>query len=177
MTRSTKGRKTKNVTVRNDRNTKTGSQQGVTRFSVSLPADLLTDLDEMVRERNHTNRSQAIADMVRDRLIEYREIVGDQEMAGTITLIYDHHTPRIQATLTAMQHDYHHAVVSNLHVHLDHDNCLEVIVVRGPANLIKKIADQLLTAKGIKHGKLTLTAAGGKGVSHPMIFTPHRHPI
>lgn len=130
----------------------------------------------MVRQRQHANRSQAIANMIRDRLIEHRQHYGDQEMAGTITLIYDHHTPRIQSRLTAVQHDYHHAVVSNLHVHLDHDNCLEVIVVRGKASLIKTIADRLLTAKGIKHGKLTITAANNShGHGNGLIFTPHRH--
>jgi len=132
----------------------------VTRFSVSLPADLLEDLDEMVREHKHANRSQAIADMVRDRLIEHRQRHGSGEMAGTITLIYDHHSPKIQASLTAAQHEHHHAIVSTLHVHLDHDNCLEVIVVRGKAAMIRSIADKLLAAKGVKHGKLTITSAG-----------------
>ncbi|HZZ44192.1 MAG TPA: nickel-responsive transcriptional regulator NikR [Tepidisphaeraceae bacterium] len=164
----------RNVTSNNNRNTTPKSPQLATRFSVSLPEDLLRDLDDMVQQRNHANRSQAIADMIRDRLVEHRQTFGDQEMAGTITLIYDHHTPRIQSTLTAVQHDYPHSVVSNLHVHLDHDNCLEVIVLRGQGSLIKTISDRLLTAKGVKHGKLTITAAGSS-TPQSLLFTPHRH--
>ena len=133
-----------------------------TRFSVSLSPDLLNDLDEMVRRKGHANRSQAIADMIRDRLIEYRQNLGDQEMVGTVTIVFDHHNPKIQAALTASQHDHHEAIVSSLHVHLDHDNCLEIIVVRGGASTIKTIADRLLTAKGVKHGKLVVTGVETK---------------
>ncbi|MGA2233771.1 MAG: nickel-responsive transcriptional regulator NikR, partial [Tepidisphaeraceae bacterium] len=85
---------------------------------------------------------------------------GDQDIAGTITLVYDHHRTHVQAVLTDLQHDHHDAIISTLHVHLDHDNCLEVIVVRGKAATIKKLADELIATKGVKHGKLTLTTTG-----------------
>jgi CopG family transcriptional regulator, nickel-responsive regulator len=98
--------------------------------------------------------------MVRAQLVEHRQNLGDQEIAGTITLVYDHHKQHVQATLTVIQHDYHSAIISSLHVHLDHDNCLEVLAVRGKAPLIKKIADELIAAKGVKHGKLTVTSTG-----------------
>jgi CopG family nickel-responsive transcriptional regulator len=132
----------------------------VSRFSVSLPRQLLSDLDAMVKQKGYENRSLAIADMVRDGLVDHRQRFGNSEIAGTITLVYDHHRPRVQAVLTDLQHDHHHDIISTLHVHLDHDNCLEVIIVRGKAAMVKKLADELIAAKGVKHGKLTITSIG-----------------
>jgi CopG family nickel-responsive transcriptional regulator len=135
-------------------------EEQVARFSVSLPPQLLRQMDVMAREKGYVNRSQAIADMIRAQLVEHRQKSGTAEIAGTITLVYDHHKQHVQATLTDIQHDHHSVIVSTLHVHLDHDNCLEVLVVRGRADIIKKIADELTTAKGVKHGKLTVTTTG-----------------
>jgi CopG family transcriptional regulator, nickel-responsive regulator len=139
---------------------KESATPGVSRFGVSLPRTLLRDLDGMVRQKGYHNRSLAIADMIRDGLVEHRQELGDREIAGTITLVYDHHKPHLQDTLTGIQHDHHEAIISTLHVHLDHHNCLEVLVVRGRADRIKKIADGLIAAKGVKHGKLTITSTG-----------------
>ena len=130
------------------------------RFSASLPPQLLRDLDQMTTEKGYSNRSLAIADMIRDHLVEHRQKFGNEEIAGTITLVYDHHKQHVQATLTDIQHDHHEVIISTLHVHLDHHNCLEVLVVRGPAAQIRKIADELVAAKGVKHGKLTVTTTG-----------------
>ncbi len=135
-------------------------QDQVSRFSVSLPPQLLEQLDGMAKEKGYDNRSQAIADMIRAQLVEHRQRFVEAEIAGTITLVYDHHKQHVQAALTDIQHDHHEVIVSTLHVHLDHDNCLEVLVVRGKADIIKKIADELTTAKGVKHGKLTVTTTG-----------------
>jgi CopG family nickel-responsive transcriptional regulator len=135
-------------------------QEQVSRFSVSLPPRLLEQLDGMAKEKGYENRSQAIADMIRAQLVDHRQRFGTAEIAGTITLVYDHHKPHLQATLTDIQHDHHDVIVSTLHVHLDHHNCLEVLVVRGQAGIIKKIADELVAAKGVKHGKLTVTTTG-----------------
>ena len=134
------------------------------RFSVSLPPGLLEDLDKMISEQGYDNRSLAVADMIRDRLVEHRRKFGDEDIAGTISLVYDHHKQHVQATLTDIQHDHHRLIVSTLHVHLDHHNCLEVLVVRGKAGAIKKIADELIAAKGVKHGKLMVTTTG-KGLA------------
>jgi len=98
--------------------------------------------------------------MIRDQLVEHRQNYGDRDIAGTITLVYDHHKQHVQAALTDIQHDHHDVIISTLHVHLDHDNCLEVLAVRGKANEIQKIADELIAAKGVKHGKLTVTTTG-----------------
>jgi CopG family nickel-responsive transcriptional regulator len=101
-----------------------------------------------------------VADMVRNQLVEHQQKFKDEEIAGTITLVYDHHKQHVQATLTDIQHDHYAAIVSTLHVHLDHHNCLEVLVVRGKAGIVRKIADELIAAKGVKHGKLTVTTTG-----------------
>ena len=130
------------------------------RFTVSLPPALMRQLDEMTTEKGYTNRSLAIADMIRDHLVEHRQKTGTEEIAGTITLVYDHHKQHVQETLTGIQHDHHDLIISTLHVHLDHHNCLEVIIVRGKATLVKRIADELIAAKGVKHGKLTVTTTG-----------------
>lgn len=114
----------------------------------------------MATEKGYDNRSLAIADMIRDKLVEHRQRLGDEEIAGTITLVYDHHKQSVQSTLTDIQHDHHEVIISTIHVHLDHHNCLEVLVVRGKAGLVKKIADELIAAKGVKHGKLTVTTTG-----------------
>lgn len=139
---------------------KTSDSHGVSRFSVSLNKQLLRSLDAMVREKGYTNRSQAIADMVRAQLVEHHQQRGDQEIAGTITLLYDHHKRHLQALLTDIQHDHENVIISTVHAHLDHDNCMEVLLVRGKAAAIKSIADQLIAAKGVKHGKLTVTSTG-----------------
>ena len=135
-------------------------EEQAARISVSLPPKLVRDLDQMTREKGYDNRSLAVADMIRAHLVEHRQNFGDEEIAGTITLVYDHHKQHVQATLTEIQHDHHEVIISSLHVHLDHHNCLEVLAVRGKAGLIKKIADSLIAARGVKHGKLTLTTTG-----------------
>jgi CopG family transcriptional regulator, nickel-responsive regulator len=135
-------------------------KETVSRFSVSLPPSLLGQLDEMAQEKGYDNRSLAIADMIRAHLVDHRQKFGDEVIAGTITLVYDHHKPHLQATLTDIQHDHHDVILSTVHIHLDHHNCLEVLLVRGKAGVIRKIADELVSAKGVKHGKLTVTTTG-----------------
>ncbi len=125
-----------------------------------MSADLLTQLDDLVKAKGYTNRSQAIADMVRDQLVEHRGKEGNRKIAGTITLVYDHHKRNIQSLLTSIQHDFGEHIISTMHVHLDHHNCLEILAVRGRASLIRQLADKLIAAKGVKHGKLTMTTTG-----------------
>jgi CopG family nickel-responsive transcriptional regulator len=139
------------------RNTDVGT---VTRFSVSLPASLARGLDQMTKEKGYHNRSLAIADMIRAHLVEHRQQKADAQIAGSITLVYDHHRHHLQDLLTDLQHDHGDVILATLHVHLDHDNCLEVIAVRGHAGKIKQLADEMIAAKGVKHGKLTITSTG-----------------
>ena len=130
------------------------------RFSISMPSVLAQQLDALVRAKGYANRSQAVGDLVRGALVDYQQDLGDREIAGTITLVYNHHKPHLQAALTDIQHDHHDVIISTMHVHLDHHNCLEVLVVRGQGNVIRTIADELLAAKGVKHGRLTITTTG-----------------
>lgn len=132
----------------------------VARFSVSLDPKLLQQLDTLTREKGYVNRSQAVADLVRHQWVEHRQKFGDDDIAGTITLVYDHHKQHVQAALTDIQHDHHDVILATLHVHLDHHNCLEVLAVRGKASTVRKIADELTAARGVKHGKLTVTTTG-----------------
>ena len=131
----------------------------VTRFSVSLPSPLARELDRMAREKGYNNRSQAVADMIRAQLIEHHQQLGDREIAGSITLVYDHHRPQLRDHLTKLQHDHTDLVVSTLHAHLTHDLCLEVIVLRGPSAKLQKIASQLRGLKGIYKGELVMASA------------------
>jgi CopG family nickel-responsive transcriptional regulator len=130
------------------------------RSSLSISADLLAQFDAMCKTRGYQSRSQAVADMVRGQLIEHRAQSGSNEIAGNITLVYDHHRRNIQAQLTHIQHDHGPVVISTLHVHLDHHNCMEVLAVRGVAKTVRGLADKLIAVKGIKHGKMTVTTTG-----------------
>jgi len=114
----------------------------------------------MVREKGYRNRSLAISDMVRDHLVEHHQEMTDGEVAGAITIVYDHHQPHVQKTLTNFQHKHLATIISSLHVHLDHDNCLEVSVIRGKASVVRSVAEHLIAVRGVKHGKLMLTTAG-----------------
>lgn len=136
------------------------SEENVARFSVSANRALLEQFDRMREKKGYQNRSLALADMMRDQITEHQQEVGDEEAAGTVTLVYDHHQPRVQRALTALQHDFGASIVSTLHVHLDHHHCLEVIVVRGRSSEIRVLANRLIGAKGVKHGKFTLTSTG-----------------
>jgi len=135
-------------------------KESVARFSVSLPPQLMRQLDQMVSEKGYDNRSLAVADMIRDRLVEHRQQLDDAEIAGSITLVYDHHQNHLQNILIQAQHDHGKYVIANLHCHLDHDNCLEIVAVRGPAGIIRRLADTLIRARGVKHGKLAITSTG-----------------
>jgi CopG family nickel-responsive transcriptional regulator len=134
--------------------------RGVRRFSVSMPGDLVMQLDDLIRDQGFANRSQAVSEMVRDHLVEYRGQEAGREIAGTVTLVYDHHKRNIQALLTDIQHDHGGLIIASLHVHLDHHNCMEVLAVRGATDAIRELADRLIAAKGVKHAKLTVTTTG-----------------
>jgi CopG family transcriptional regulator, nickel-responsive regulator len=131
----------------------------VTRFSVSLPESLLDELDEMVSRRGYQSRSQAVAALARDGLVDFASQIGTGSVAGTISLVYDYRKKGLQARLAAIQHKYFLLVVASMHVHLEHHNYLEVLLVQGPANQLRKLTDELVTCKGVKNGRLNLTAA------------------
>ena len=133
------------------------------RFGVSLDHHLLDDFDALIRRKKYTNRSEALRDLIRDNLVDqqWRE---DIETVGTVTFVYDHHVRDLTRKLTHLQHDFQGQIIAGMHVHLDHDHCLEVLVVKGKGSQIKKVADALLSVKGVKHGKLAMTTTG-KGLT------------
>ena len=129
------------------------------RFGVSISSGLLDKFDELIEAKGYVNRSEAIRDLIRDYLVEH-EWEKDAETMGAVTLVYDHHMRELTESLTALQHDFHSSVISSMHVHVDEHNCLEVIVIRGKGSKVKEIADRLISTKGVKHGKLTMTTTG-----------------
>lgn len=129
------------------------------RFGVSLPEDLSSNFDDLIRRKGYATRSEAIRDMIRRELVQ-EAIESDRIVAGVLSLLYDHHKTAISETLNALQHDHHDSIISTTHVHLDHDNCLEVILLHGRAKDIKHFADSIISIKGVKHGGLHLTSTG-----------------
>lgn len=132
----------------------------VVRFGVSLEADLLKKFDGLIKKMGYANRSEAIRDLIRNRLVEEEWKNENAETVGILGLVYDHHRRELQETLTKTQHEHLSNIISSVHVHLDEHNCLEVIVLRGKAGLIKKTAEALLATRNVKHGKLILTTTG-----------------
>lgn len=130
------------------------------RFGISIDDKLLDRFDTLVSEKGYANRSEAIRDLIRDALVEQTWEDGNEETVGTVTLVYNHHVRDLSDRLTEHQHHHHREIVSALHIHLDAHNCLEVLVVRGKAAVVKKIADELIGVKGVKHGKLVMTTTG-----------------
>jgi CopG family nickel-responsive transcriptional regulator len=133
---------------------------GITRFGVSLDEGLLSKFDRLIGRKGYANRSEAIRDLIRDSLVRDQWELGDTEAVGTLTLVYDHETRELEERLTELQHAHYRAIVSTLHVHLDPHHCLEVLVLRGKASLLKTIADKLIGTRGVKHGTFSATAEG-----------------
>jgi CopG family transcriptional regulator, nickel-responsive regulator len=131
----------------------------ITRFGVSMEDTLLGRFDRHIEKKGYTNRSEAIRDIVRERLIEAGVRSENKTGIGVLTFVYDHHHRELERNLNDFQHDHFKQIISTTHVHVDHDNCLEVIILKGKANVLRKIADRLLSFKGVKHGKLVLTIA------------------
>jgi CopG family nickel-responsive transcriptional regulator len=135
---------------------------GLSRIGVAIDSGLLDKFDKLIGRRGYTNRSEAFRDLIRDALVEQTWESPDSQVVGTVTLVYDHHVRLLNEKLTGIQHDHHHAILSTLHVHLDHDNCLEVLAVRGKSSHVREIADELISTKGVKHGRLTITTSGAE---------------
>lgn len=129
------------------------------RFGVSLEKDLLSKFDQRIRSKNYTNRFEAIRDLIREGLVknEWRE---GKEVTGSINLVYDHHKRRLLNYLTDIQHEFHENILSTQHIHLDHNNCLEIIVVKGGPKSIEALYGKLKSAKGVKHASFAMSTTG-----------------
>ncbi len=137
------------------------------RFSVAMPEDLMEALDTYTARRGVAhNRSEAIRDLVRNALVEEEVEDPESSIFGTLTMVFNHHSNDLRDKLDNVQHDHVKEIVSTVHVHLDEENCLEVVLMRGKSREIRSIADALLGTKGVMHGKLVVTTAGA----------PHEHP-
>ncbi len=129
------------------------------RFTISLEENLLDDFDLYIQARSYSNRSEAIRDLIRKALVK-TEWEADKDVMGVISLVYDHHQHQLQEKVTEVQHDFHHHIVSTTHVHMDHHNCLEVIIVRGKAKELQELADKLISLRGVRDGNLAMSSTG-----------------
>ena len=131
----------------------------LTRFGVSIEGDLLSSYDKLIAKRGYETRSEALRDLIRDALIKAKlEDSPDKgEVIGSLTLVYDHHASGLLEEMTQVQHEFHHMVMSVMHLHVSHDDCLEILALRGTASKIMQLSNNLLSLKGIKNGKLFLT--------------------
>jgi CopG family nickel-responsive transcriptional regulator len=129
------------------------------RFGVSLEKGLLEKFDALIAQRGYASRSEAFRDLIRSSLIEKKWKAGE-EVAGAVTLVYDHHRKDLMGRITDIQHEYNHLIISAQHIHLDYDHCLEIIAVRGPAADAERLADSLRSIKGVKHGTVSMSSTG-----------------
>jgi len=133
---------------------------GTIRFGISLDSDLLEKFDRLCQERSYPTRSEAIRDLIRNELVQEEWQDQNQEVAGTLTLVYDHHQSDLAQKMIEIQHSALEVIISTLHVHIDHRNCMEVLVLKGAVRDINDISRRLTSTRGIKHGKLSLSTTG-----------------
>ena len=131
----------------------------VFRFGISLEKALLDKFDQLIKEKKYANRSEAFRDLIRQELVS-KEWQQGKEIAGAINLIYDHHKRELVNKLMDIQHNYQKLIISTQHIHLDHDNCLEIIAVKSTPKEAQKLADTLKAVKGVKHGTLSMSSTG-----------------
>jgi CopG family nickel-responsive transcriptional regulator len=129
----------------------------ITRFGVSIDPELLKKFDKMIKKEGYENRSEAIRDLIRGNLIEEKSKNPDEKVIGTLTMIYDHHTGNLTNKLLNIQHDHNNEILSTTHIHVDHNNCLEVLVLKGKSGRVQNLANSIKALKGIKNGELVIT--------------------
>ena len=132
----------------------------LTRIGIAVGADLLDKFDVLIHERGYENRSEAFRDLIRNELVKASWELPDTEVVGSVTLVYDHHVRLLNKKLLDLQHNAHESILSTLHVHLDHDNCLEVLLIKGTAAKVQHLANAIISTKGVKHGRLTISSIG-----------------
>lgn len=130
----------------------------LTRIGVAIDSDLLARFDNFIAKQGYTNRSEAFRDLIRDRLVLATVDNPRAAVVGTVTLIYDHHSRLLPEKLMDLQHDHHALVVCTTHAHLDHDSCLEVLILKGESRQVQRLADMLIGTKGVQHGRLVMSS-------------------
>lgn len=147
------------------------------RFGVSMEDSLLDQFDTYIAQKGYSTRSEALSDLVRDALSEETLTDETTEVVATISLVYNHHVRNLNAKLTQFQHEALDIITSTLHVHLDEQSCLEVLIVRGPQKRVRQLAEHLISIKGVKHGKFVATVAQTEPGKHPEHSHAHSHSI
>jgi CopG family nickel-responsive transcriptional regulator len=132
----------------------------LSRIGVAIATDLLDKFDALIHKRGYTNRSEAFRDLIRAELVRESSSKPAGRVVGSLTVVYDHHVRLLEEKLTELQHHHNRVILSVLHIHLDHDNCMEVIALRGTSADVQRFADLLAATKGVKHAQLAITAAG-----------------
>ncbi|MBC7361369.1 MAG: nickel-responsive transcriptional regulator NikR [Candidatus Aminicenantes bacterium] len=132
----------------------------IIRFSISLELDLSKKFDQWMKKNGYDNRSEAIRDLIRDKLVEEEWKDENKEVVAVLSLVYDHESRELPEVLTSIQHEFYNLILSSTHVHLDKHNCLEAIILKGKAGQIKKVANKLLSQRRVKHGRLVLSTTG-----------------
>lgn len=131
----------------------------ITRTGVSIEQDLLDKFDKVIARRGYANRSEALRDLIRDMLVA-EEVSSNKAVVATLSMVYDHQRPELSKKLTQAQHEHHGNVLAATHVHLDENDCFEVVIMKGRAREVKHLAEHLLSMRGVKHGKLVMTSTG-----------------
>jgi CopG family transcriptional regulator, nickel-responsive regulator len=147
----------------------------LSRIGIALDSDLLKRFDDLISRLGYTNRSEAFRDLIRDRLVAEQTADPTATVVGTVTLIYDHHAHGVSERLTELQHADHELVVSTSHAHLDHDSCLEVLIVHGRSAKIEEFAGRLIGLKGVQHGRLVMSVANPAADNHRANGRTHTH--
>ncbi|PKQ90156.1 nickel-responsive transcriptional regulator NikR [Paenibacillus sp. BGI2013] len=132
-------------------------KEDLTRFGVAFPTPLIEQFDQYIEEQGYKNRSEAFRDLVRKTLLQPSALQSEQDVAGTIVMVYDHHISDLPIRLMELQHEAHHDIISNMHVHLNHDQCLEVIAVRGNLGRLRHLHQQIQVQKGVLYAELSVT--------------------
>ena len=149
---------------------------GLIRTGVALDADLLKRFDRLLSSAGYSNRSEAFRDLIRDRLNDASLKSGEVSVVGAVTLIYDHHWRLLPDKLMELQHEYHEVIISTVHSHLDHDMCLEVVVVKGKLKQVQELGSRLIGLKGVQHGKLVMSSPEAYSGPAPKSRRQHSHP-
>jgi CopG family nickel-responsive transcriptional regulator len=134
----------------------------IERIGISLEKDLLAQFDARMRAKGYSNRSEAVRDLIRDKLVEEEWSAPAGEAVATVLLVYEHEGMDLSQRLTSLEHEEYHCIVASMHVHMDHDNCLEIMVLRGPGRKIKRLGERLISLRGVKHGRFVPGTTGRK---------------
>ncbi|MBA2940433.1 nickel-responsive transcriptional regulator NikR [Paenibacillus sp. CGMCC 1.16610] len=147
-------------------------KETLVRFGISMPQSLIEQYDRLIAIQGYSNRSEAIRDLTRKALLTSSSMQLDETVAGTIVMVYDHHISDLPITLMELQHEYHHAIISTMHIHLNHQQCLEILVVRGKVEKLRELQQRIQVLKGVGYAELSVTHVDEHGSSHEH---PHTH--